>query len=91
MPGFRPCVMASGRVCPLIQSTEMELGAILGQGLLFIFLVSALFLRVWTLPTAMEQIPGTLGLPLVGESFSFLSDFSSPSGIYSFMKKRQQS
>ncbi|PKI55599.1 abscisic acid 8'-hydroxylase 3-like [Punica granatum] len=68
----------------------MEFGVILGLALLFIFVVSALFLRVWTSPKEMEVIPGTLGWPIVGESFSFLSDFSSPSGIYSFMKKRQQ-
>ncbi|XP_065881653.1 abscisic acid 8'-hydroxylase 3-like [Euphorbia lathyris] len=65
--------------------------------LLMIFLLlSALFLLAFfslqlrVSPKEMEVIPGSLGWPVVGESFSFLSDFSSPAGIYSFMKKRQQ-
>ncbi|KAF2291223.1 hypothetical protein GH714_020735 [Hevea brasiliensis] len=55
------------------------------------FLFSAFFLlHLWISPKAVEEIPGTLGWPIVGESFSFISEFSSPSGIYSFMKKRQE-
>ena len=38
----------------------------------------------------MEDIPGNLGWPIVGESFSFISEFGSPAGICSFMINRQK-
>ncbi|XP_051124465.1 abscisic acid 8'-hydroxylase 3-like [Andrographis paniculata] len=58
--------------------------------LFLVFVVSAFLLQKWSAPKAMERIPGSLGWPVVGESFPFLSDFSSPAGIFSFMQKRQQ-
>ncbi|KAG6388584.1 hypothetical protein SASPL_150016 [Salvia splendens] len=58
--------------------------------LVLIFLLSVFLLKRSSAPKAMDSIPGTLGWPVVGESFSFLSTFSSPAGIFSFMQERQQ-
>ncbi|PQM40308.1 abscisic acid 8-hydroxylase 3 [Prunus yedoensis var. nudiflora] len=47
-------------------------------------------LHSWTSsPKSLADIPGSLGWPIVGESFSFIRVFK-PSGIYSFVNKRQQ-
>ncbi|KAL8103603.1 hypothetical protein AgCh_027975 [Apium graveolens] len=48
----------------------------------------ALWKFAWAAPKELEGIPGNLGWPVVGESSSFLSEFSSPQGIYNFIKKR---
>ncbi|KAG9444367.1 hypothetical protein H6P81_015707 [Aristolochia fimbriata] len=68
---------------------------------LVIFLVLVLFsvillpafaiLHSWAASSReLGKIPGNLGWPFIGESLSFISEFASPAGIYSFMNKRQQ-
>ncbi|XP_062101486.1 abscisic acid 8'-hydroxylase 3-like [Humulus lupulus] len=71
----------------------MELSMLMIMGVVSTLVVSVFFvfqILFWATPKAMEDIPGRLGWPIVGESFSFISEFSSPSGIFSFMNKRQQ-
>ncbi|KAG6786047.1 hypothetical protein POTOM_007639 [Populus tomentosa] len=70
----------------------MELSILLVLVLISMLVFSAFFwLQSRISPKEMEVIPGSLGWPVVGESFSFLSAFSSAAGIFSFMKNRQQS
>ncbi|KAL4651036.1 hypothetical protein ACB092_01G129500 [Castanea dentata] len=67
----------------------MDLSMLLTVVLLSMFVLSAFFLlKSQASPKEMEQIPGSMGWPIVGESFSFLSDFSSP---YVFMTGREAS
>ncbi|KAK9943982.1 hypothetical protein M0R45_009568 [Rubus argutus] len=70
----------------------MALFILIILGLLLVFLFSAFFvLQSWiSSPKSMVGIPGSLGWLVVGEGFSFISEFSSPSGIYNFMDNRQQ-
>ncbi|XP_042470900.1 abscisic acid 8'-hydroxylase 3-like [Zingiber officinale] len=56
-----------------------------------VFSVAAIWFRSWKSQLELRNIPGKLGWPLIGETIAFVSDFSSPSGIYSFIKKRQRS
>ncbi|XP_027148924.1 abscisic acid 8'-hydroxylase 3-like [Coffea eugenioides] len=68
---------------------EQDLLIMLSAFLILIVLVSALLQR-WASPREMAAIPGRLGWPIVGETFSFITEFSSAAGIHSFIRKRQQ-
>ncbi|KAL8235121.1 hypothetical protein R6Q59_021221 [Mikania micrantha] len=68
----------------------MDMALMMIVGLVLMILAMALLLRATAFPREMEAIPGSLGWPLIGESLSFISEFSSPAGIFSFMNKRQQ-
>lgn len=49
---------------------------------ILIVVVSAL-LQSWAAASKkMNAIPGNLGWPIVGETFAFITEFSSPAGVY---------
>nr|XP_010927381.1 abscisic acid 8'-hydroxylase 3 [Elaeis guineensis] len=69
----------------------MDLSSLQILVLLSILIVSGfIWLHSWASTSQMRRIPGCLGWPFIGETFSFISEFSSASGIYSFVHKRQQ-
>lgn len=75
----------------LLQKESMELMMLVVMIIVAVVLVvSAILVQSWLSPEAMDGLPGTLGWPVVGESFSFISEFSSPAGVYSFIKRRQK-
>ncbi|KAL4182722.1 hypothetical protein AMTRI_Chr11g151640 [Amborella trichopoda] len=60
--------------------------------MVFSFIISALLYVLSSRRTlrAIQKIPGSLGWPIIGESLSFMAEFSTPSGIHAFIQKRQQ-
>lgn len=56
-----------------------------------LIVVVSVLLQSWAVASdKMKAIPGNLGWPIVGETFAFIAEFSSPAGVYNFIKKRQQ-
>ncbi|KAK1422969.1 hypothetical protein QVD17_18261 [Tagetes erecta] len=77
-------VLEMGELYLLVKNNYDIILAVLLSGLVTSFLTKKLK------KSSLDAIPGRLGLPLVGESFSFLSATNSTKGCYDFVRLRRQ-
>ncbi|OMO56988.1 Cytochrome P450 [Corchorus capsularis] len=52
--------------------------------------ITSLLWKTWDSSDHEDGIPGRLGLPFMGESFSFFSAVNSTNGVYDFVEKRRK-